>query len=118
MKMKRIMAAVAAGVMALCCAGCSGSGKKEPLKVGVKSDVIGFGFKDTVTNEYQGLEIELAKKIADELGYDGVEFTAVRRRPERSFSTREVWTAFSRRSPSPTSARRVGTSPLRTSPTR
>lgn len=77
MKMKRILAAAAAALMTLCCAGCSGSGKKEPLKVGVKSDVIGFGFKDTVTNEYQGLEIELAKKLSEELGYDGVEFTAV-----------------------------------------
>ena len=77
MKMKKILAAAAAAMMTLCCAGCAGSGKKEPLKVGVKSDVIGFGFKDTVTNEYEGLEIELAKKLSEELGYDGVEFTAV-----------------------------------------
>lgn len=76
MKFKRILAAAFAGIMAVCCAGCSGS-KSAPLKVGVKSDVIGFGFKDTVTNEYQGLEIELAKKIATELGYSDVEFTAV-----------------------------------------
>ena len=76
MKLKRILAAAFAGIMAVCCTGCAGK-KSEPLKVGVKSDVIGFGFKDTVTNEYQGLEIELAKKLATELGYSDVEFTAV-----------------------------------------
>jgi len=47
------------------------------LKVGVKSDVIGFGFKDPVTGIYSGLEIELAEMIADELGYDHAEFTTV-----------------------------------------
>lgn len=46
------------------------------LKVGVKSDVIGFGFMDTLTNEYSGLEIDLAKKLAEYLGVD-VEFTTV-----------------------------------------
>ena len=47
------------------------------LKVGVKDAVIGFGYKDPATGEYSGLEIELAKKIADSLGYDDVEFTTV-----------------------------------------
>ena len=47
------------------------------LKVGVKDAVIGFGYKDPATGEYSGLEIELAKKIADSLGYEDVEFTTV-----------------------------------------
>ena len=46
------------------------------LRVGVKNAVIGFGFQDTITGEYSGLEISIAKKIADTLGVD-IEFTAV-----------------------------------------
>lgn len=46
------------------------------LKVGVKNAVIGFGFQDTLTGEYSGLEISLAEKIAAYLGVD-VEYTAV-----------------------------------------
>lgn len=50
---------------------------KGPLKVGVKDNVKGFGFKDPITNKYEGMEIDLANKIAESLGYKGVEFTAV-----------------------------------------
>lgn len=46
------------------------------LNVGVKNAVIGFGFQDTLSGEYSGMEIDLAKKIAETLGVD-VEFTAV-----------------------------------------
>ena len=46
------------------------------LRVGVKNAVVGFGFQDTLTGEYSGLEITLAEKIAESLGVD-VEFTAV-----------------------------------------
>ncbi len=47
------------------------------LRVGVKNAVIGFGYQDTLTGEYSGLEISLAEMIADYLGVDEVEFTAV-----------------------------------------
>lgn len=53
------------------------AGVKGPLKVGVKNNVVGFGYQDPLTSEYSGMEIDLAKMIADKLGYDGVEFTAV-----------------------------------------
>ncbi len=46
------------------------------LRVGVKNAVKGFGFQDTLTGEFEGLEISIAKKIAAELGVD-YEFTAV-----------------------------------------
>lgn len=46
------------------------------LKVGVKNAVVGFGFQDTLTGEYSGLEISIAEKIAEKLGVD-IEFTAV-----------------------------------------
>ena len=46
------------------------------LKVGVKNAVVGFGFQDTLTGEYSGLEIDIANAIAEQLGVE-VEFTAV-----------------------------------------
>ncbi len=46
------------------------------LHVGVKNAVVGFGYLDTLTNKYSGLEITLAEKIASYLGVE-VEFTAV-----------------------------------------
>lgn len=46
------------------------------LRVGVKNAVQGFGFQDTLTGEYTGMEIDLATKIAEYLGVD-VEFTTV-----------------------------------------
>lgn len=46
------------------------------LKVGVKNSVVGFGYQDILTGEYTGLEIDLAKEIADYLGVE-VEYTTV-----------------------------------------
>ncbi len=50
--------------------------KAGVLHVGVKNAVKGFGFQDTVTGEYTGLEISIAELIAEELGVE-CEFTAV-----------------------------------------
>ena len=51
----------------------------DVIKIGVKSDVPNFGLQNTSTNEYEGLEIDLAKEIAKEILGDEskVEFTAV-----------------------------------------
>ncbi|HFU4111958.1 TPA: transporter substrate-binding domain-containing protein [Streptococcus suis] len=46
------------------------------LRVGVKQDVPNFGFKNPDTGEFEGMEIEIARKIADELGV-AIEFTPV-----------------------------------------
>lgn len=46
------------------------------LNVGVKNAVVGFGYQDPLSNEYSGMEITLAEKIAQYLGVE-VEFTAV-----------------------------------------
>lgn len=46
------------------------------LNVGVKNAVLGFGYQDTASGEWSGMEISIARKIADELGVE-VEFTAV-----------------------------------------
>lgn len=98
MKLKKLFAALAAGTMIFSLAGCAGgtsstSGASSSnaesssaaddtvsggvLKVGVKDAVKGFGFKDPLSGEYEGMEIEIAKKLADSLGYDDVEFTTV-----------------------------------------
>ena len=37
------------------------------LKVGVKEDVPNFGLRNTETNEIEGFEIDIAKKIAEEI---------------------------------------------------
>lgn len=46
------------------------------LRVGVKNAVVGFGYQDTLTGEYSGMEIDLANMIAESLGVE-TEFTAV-----------------------------------------
>lgn len=90
---KKIMSLLLAALtlfslLSLAACGSTGSGasqapatasaeNKGPLKVGVKNNVVGFGYQDPLTNEYAGMEIDLANMIADALGYNGVEFTAV-----------------------------------------
>lgn len=46
------------------------------LRVGTEDSAIGFGYLDPATNEWTGIEADLGKMIADELGVD-VEYTAV-----------------------------------------
>ena len=46
------------------------------LRVGVKQDVPNFGYKNPDTAEFEGMEIDIARKIADELGVE-IEFTPV-----------------------------------------
>lgn len=66
-----------AGVGSLAgCGGNAGSGSSDTsskleaiksrgkLKAGVKKDVIGYGYLNTATNEYEGLEIDLCYQIA------------------------------------------------------
>lgn len=46
------------------------------LKVGTEDSAVGFGYLNPDTNEWEGLEVDLGKLIADELGVD-VEYSAV-----------------------------------------
>lgn len=77
MKLTKCVLSVCA---ALLLAGVSGACKKQEdasgtaaikkagvLKVGVKSDVPGFGFLNTSTTQYEGFEIEIAKLLAKEI---------------------------------------------------
>ena len=49
----------------------------QPLVVGVRDDIVNFGFLNETTGKYYGLEIDLAKELAARLGRDGVEFVTV-----------------------------------------
>lgn len=46
------------------------------LRVGVKQDLPNFGYRDPESNQYTGMEVEIAKKVAAELGVD-IEFIPV-----------------------------------------
>ncbi len=91
--MKKLLALLMSVTMIFALAACSssdssstsGSTGRTPediassgvLKVGVKTDVPGFGLLDTASGEYSGIEIDLAYKIAEELGIENVEFVPV-----------------------------------------
>lgn len=64
-------------VLAMALTGCSTSTKSGTLKVGVRDDIMNLGYLNPTTGEYYGLEIDLAKKLAADLGYAGVEFVPV-----------------------------------------
>lgn len=74
MRLKILTAAVAASCLAL--AGCGGGGgsSSDVLKIGIKIDQPGLGLQDG--NEYRGFDVDVAKYIAKELGYeeDQIEF--------------------------------------------
>ncbi|MDA3625458.1 glutamate ABC transporter substrate-binding protein [Saccharopolyspora oryzae] len=44
--------------------------QKGRVTIGVKEDQPGLGFRDPVTNEYSGFDIEIARHIAAQLGFD------------------------------------------------
>lgn len=50
--------------------------KAGVLKVGVKQDVPNFGYYSAESGDYEGMEIEIARKVAKSLGVD-IQFTAV-----------------------------------------
>ncbi|MCD8205071.1 MAG: transporter substrate-binding domain-containing protein [Clostridia bacterium] len=50
---------------------------KDILRVGVKDDVDNFGKFNTNLRSYEGMEVDLAKKIATALYYEDVEYTTV-----------------------------------------
>ena len=45
--------------------------------MGVRSDVVGFGYLNENTGKYYGLEIDIAEELARRLGYADVEFVSV-----------------------------------------
>ena len=47
------------------------------LTVGVRADVMGFGYLNEKTKKYYGLEIDIARDMAERMGYKDVEFKTV-----------------------------------------
>ena len=64
-------------------AGCSGAEEQDEasgsgtLRVGVRSDVVGFGYLNEDTGKYYGLEIDIAEEMAKRMGYADVQFVTV-----------------------------------------
>lgn len=66
--------------LAGCSNGSEDTGAKsngKTLRVGVRSDVIGFGYLNEDTGKYYGLEIDIANEMAERMGYGNVEFVSV-----------------------------------------
>lgn len=83
-KAKRVLVAIVALALAVfvCAsvAGCDGAangGGRGTLKVGVRSDIVNFGFLNEQTGKYYGLEIDIAEEMAERMGYADVEYVTV-----------------------------------------
>lgn len=50
---------------------------KDTLRVGVRDDIVGFGYLNENTGKYYGLEIDIARELAARLGKKDVTFTTV-----------------------------------------
>ena len=59
------------------CAEEKASAEARKLKVGVRADIMGFGYLNPTTGKYYGLEVDLANELARRMGYSGAEFTTV-----------------------------------------
>ena len=51
--------------------------KGGTLRVGVRSDIVGFSLLNDKTGKYYGMEIDLTEEMAKRIGYDEVEYTTV-----------------------------------------
>lgn len=74
---KKIFSCLCIPVMAVVFCGCSGVGSGT-LKVGVRDDIINFGYYNETAEKYYGLEIDIAEEMAERLGYKDVEFVTVK----------------------------------------
>lgn len=74
-RMIALSAALAIGI--LCLGGCGKEAKSGTLTVGVRDDVMNFGYLNETTGKYYGLEIDLAAELADRMGYADVEYVTV-----------------------------------------
>ncbi|MBQ2899266.1 MAG: transporter substrate-binding domain-containing protein, partial [Oscillospiraceae bacterium] len=82
--MKKTISLFLAIAMIFCFASCGGSAEvtvetireRGVLRVGVKDSLVGMGYLNPETGEYEGLEIDIARAIAEEMGV-GIEFLVV-----------------------------------------
>jgi len=70
------MAAAAALTLTACGGGSGDDGGGDKVKIGIKFDQPGLGFKDG--DNYKGFDVDVAKYVANELGYkdDQIEFVS------------------------------------------
>ncbi len=55
----------------------SSAASSDTFRVGVRADIVGFGYLNEKAGKYYGLEIDIANELASRLGYKNVEFTTV-----------------------------------------
>lgn len=59
------------------CANTATPTGNNTLKMGVRSDIVNFGYLNEQTGKYYGLEIDIANEMANRLGYSDVELVTV-----------------------------------------
>lgn len=74
---KAVALCAVAAMGALLLSGCSEEQKTGTLTVGVRDDVMNFGYLNETTGKYYGLEIDIAAEMADRMGYAEVEYVTV-----------------------------------------
>lgn len=78
---KGVRGLLLAALLALSAAagGCSAGEQtgQGTLRVGVRDDIMNFGYQNPETGRYYGFEIDLAGQLAERLGYRTVEFVTV-----------------------------------------
>ncbi len=78
MRKKRLLTLAAAFLLlTMAITGCSGSQKSGTIKVGVRGNIPGFGYKNPVSDTYSGMEVDLSRMLADAMGYGSVELIEV-----------------------------------------
>lgn len=66
-----------AAVLSGCGAAVSAKSGSGTLRVGVRDDIMNFGYQNKDTGRYYGMEIDLARRLAEELGYQKAELITV-----------------------------------------
>ena len=75
-----LVAFIAAAVGLAGLSGCAAADSQQEggtLRVGVRSDIVNFGYLNERTGKYYGLEIDIAEEMARRMGYADVEFVTV-----------------------------------------
>lgn len=67
---KKLTAALLCICLLLTLAGCGSGRKKGTLRVGVRTGVVNFGYYNSQTEQYYGLDIDIANALVEEMGYN------------------------------------------------
>lgn len=78
---KKLLSLILSGLLVIpaVISGCGSIGQGEgTLTVGIRDDIMNFGYLNEKTGNFYGLEIDIAREMAKRLGYAEVEFVAVK----------------------------------------